>query len=38
MRAITVQDFNPYIEIFVEALTVGMRQRLVKVWREPWQP
>lgn len=31
MRAISVQDFNPNIHIYVAALTVEMRQRLVKV-------
>lgn len=31
MRAITVQDFNPSLRIFVEAPTHGMKQRLVKV-------
>lgn len=31
MGAINVQDFNPNIRIFVQALTVGMRQRLIKV-------
>lgn len=31
MRAITVQDFNPTLRIFVEAPTQRMRQRLVKV-------
>eukprot|EP00903_Cladosiphon_okamuranus_P017959 g16523.t1 len=31
MRAITVQDFNPTLRIFVEAPTQEMRQRLVKV-------
>lgn len=31
MRAITVQDFNPALRIFVEAPTQEMRQRLVKV-------
>lgn len=31
MGAINVQDFNPNISIFVQALTVGMRQRLVMV-------
>ena len=31
MRAISLQDFNPNIHIFVAALTVEMRQRLVKV-------
>ena len=30
MRAITVQDFNPTLRIFVEAPTQHMRQRLVK--------
>lgn len=36
MRAIAVQDYNPSIRIFVEALTVGMKNRLIKVntkWR-----
>lgn len=33
MRAITVQDFNPTLRIFVEAPTQRMRQRLVKVGR-----
>lgn len=31
MRAITVQDFNPALRIFVQAPTQEMRQRLVKV-------
>eukprot|EP00752_Nemacystus_decipiens_P006321 g5698.t1 len=31
MRAITVQDFNPTMRIFVQAPTQEMRQRLVKV-------
>lgn len=31
MRAITVQGFNPTLRIFVEAPTVEMRKRLVKV-------
>lgn len=31
MRAITVQDFNPTLRIFVQAPTQEMRQRLVKV-------
>lgn len=31
MRAISLQDFSPSIHIFVAALTVEMRQRLVKV-------
>ncbi|CAM9455333.1 unnamed protein product [Ectocarpus sp. 12 AP-2014] len=35
MRAITVQDFNPSLRIFVEAPTHGMKQRLVKVGINP---
>eukprot|EP00904_Undaria_pinnatifida_P008766 jgi/Undpi1/5019/HiC_scaffold_19.g08371.m1 len=35
MRAISLQDFNPNIHIFVAALTVEMRQRLVKVGINP---
>ncbi|CAM9505092.1 unnamed protein product, partial [Ectocarpus fasciculatus] len=35
MRAITVQDFNPFLRIFVEAPTHGMKQRLVKVGINP---
>ncbi|CAN0343475.1 unnamed protein product [Ectocarpus sp. 12 AP-2014] len=31
MRAITVQDFNPSLRIFVEAPTHGMKQRLVGI-------
>ncbi|CAN0209699.1 unnamed protein product, partial [Hapterophycus canaliculatus] len=35
MRAITVQDFNPTLRIYVEAPTQAMRQRLVKVGINP---